>query len=239
MKIKNPPIHLGLIPDGNRRCAKRLLKQPWKGHEWGISKIKTVFEWCRELGIKTITFYALSLENMDKRPKRELDFLFNLARKETRDILENNENFVHKYKIRVRFIGRLKRLPGDLQENMKKIEKMTKDYKNYIINFAIAYGGRQEMVDACRTIAFNVAKGRLKPSAITESVIKHNLYTNGGTDPDLIIRTGGEKRLSNFLLFQSAYSEFAFIDSFWPNLKKKEFVSAIKDFSCRERRFGK
>lgn len=215
------------------------MKQPWRGHEWGISKVKTVFEWCKELGIKTITFYALSLENLDKRPKRELDFLFNLARKEFKDILENRENFVHKNKIRVRFIGRLERLPKDLQKSMKKVEEVTKGYKNYMINFAIAYSGRQEIVDACRTIAFNVAKGRLKLSAVTESVLLRNLYTNGGADPDLIIRTGGEKRLSNFLLFQSAYSELTFIDSFWPDLKKEEFISAIKGFSHRERRFGK
>lgn len=233
------PSSIGIIPDGNRRCAKRLLKQPWKGHEWGVSKVKTIFEWCKELGIKTITFYALSLENMDKRSKRELGFLFNLAGKEVKDILENRENFVHKNKIRVRFIGRLERLPRDLQRSMKNAEDITKNYKDYMINFAIAYGGRQEIIDACRTIAFNVAKNRLKPSAVTESVLKHSLYTNGGADPDLIIRTGGEKRLSNFLLFQSAYSELAFIDSFWPDLKKEEFVSVIEDFSHRKRRFGK
>lgn len=233
------PSSIGIIPDGNRRCAKRLLKRPWRGHEWGVSKVKTIFEWCKELGIKTITFYALSLENLDKRPKRELDFLFNLARKEVRDILKNRENFVHRNKIRVRFIGRLERLPRDLQRDMKNAEDITKNYKNYMINFAIAYGGRQEIIDACRTIAFNVAKNRLKPSAVTESVLKHSLYTNGGADPDLIIRTGGEKRLSNFMLFQSAYSELAFIDSFWPDLKKKEFVSTIEDFSKRKRRFGK
>jgi tritrans,polycis-undecaprenyl-diphosphate synthase [geranylgeranyl-diphosphate specific] len=237
--VNRIPASIGIIPDGNRRFAKRLMKRPWKGHEWGASKVKTVFGWCRELGIKTITFYALSLENIRNRPKRELGFLFSLARKESEEMLENRDSFVHKNRVRVNFIGKLEKLPKDLQRALKKAEDMTKGYNSYTINFAIAYGGRQEIVDACRAVALDVANGRLRPDEVNESVLKHSLYTNGGADPDLIIRTGGERRLSNFLLFQSAYSELAFIDSLWPEMTKEEFLGAIKDYSMRERRFGR
>lgn len=233
------PRHIALIPDGNRRCAKRLLKQSWKGHEWGVSKVKKVFDWGSRLGIKTITFYALSLENMEKRPKREINYLYRLAGKEVGDIIDNKDNFVHKNQIRVIFFGNLHLLPVDLQEKMEKAMDMTRGYQKFAINFAIAYGGRQEIMEACRRIATGVQAGSLMPAAIDEMVIKHNLQTNGYGDPDLVIRTGGEKRLSNFLLFQSAYSELAFVDSFWPDFSEKEFVQVIRDYQNRDRRFGK
>jgi tritrans,polycis-undecaprenyl-diphosphate synthase [geranylgeranyl-diphosphate specific] len=233
------PRHLAVIPDGNRRCAKRLLKRPWKGHEWGATKVKKVFEWGSKLGVKTITFYALSLENMEKRPKREIDYLFRLAGKEVSDMIENRDNFVHKNQIRVSFFGNLHLLPKDLQDKMDKAMDITRNYRKFAINFAIAYGGRQEITEACRRIATGVQAGKLTPSAIDEMVIKHNLQTNGYGDPDLVIRTGGEKRLSNFLLFQSAYSELAFVDALWPDFSEKEFVQVIKDYQNRDRRFGK
>ncbi len=233
------PEHIGIIPDGNRRCARRLLRQPWKGHEWGVSKVKKIFDWAKNLGVKSITFYALSLENMEKRPKREINYLFRLARKEVRDIIINRSNFVHKNRIKIIFFGNLERIPEDLQSDMKKAMEITRNYKNYTINFAIAYGGRQEIVDACRKIALDINSGRLKPEDVNEAVIRHNLQTNGSGDPDLIIRTGGEERLSNFLLFQSAYSELVFLKTLWPELKKEEFINAIKAYSERERRFGR
>ncbi len=230
---------LAIIPDGNRRCAMRLLKKPWKGHEWGVGKIKKVFEWCKEFNIKTTTFYVLSLENFKKRPKYELDFLYTLARKELRDVVGNKDNFVHKNKIRMRFFGRLELLPTDLQELIEKTASATRDYHRFTMNLAIAYGGRQEIIDAFRNLGVKIRTGKLKPEDINESVLRHSLYTNGTPDPDLIIRTGGEERLSNFLLFQSAYSELAFVKSYWPDFSKKEFVSVIRDFTRRERRFGK
>jgi len=239
MKADNIPKHIAIIPDGNRRCAKRLLQKPWKGHEWGVSKLKRIFDWSKGFGIKIITFYSLSLENLNKRPKMELKYLFRLAEKEIDDILDNKENFVHKNRIHLTFFGNLERLPAGLQGKIAKAMEATSGYRKYAINFAIAYGGRQEITRACRNIALDVSSGKLSPSDINDAVIKHNLQTNGYGDPDLVIRTGGEKRLSNFLLFQSAYSELAFTDTMWPDLTKKEFSRMIEDYSDRERRFGK
>jgi len=235
----NTPKHIAIIPDGNRRCAKRLLKRPWKGHEWGLSKVKTLFEWSKELGIKTITFYALSLENLEKRPNREVNYLFRLAAKEIDDIIENKDSFFHKDRIRVTFFGNIDKLPEGLQEKINKAMKITSKYRKNTINFAIAYGGRQEITEACRRIALGVKAGSITPASVNEMLIKHNLQTNGYGDPDLIVRTGGEKRLSNFLLFQSAYSELAFVDTLWPDLTKKEFNKIISDYRHRDRRFGK
>ncbi len=209
--------------------------QPWRGHEWGARKLEEVFGWCKELGIRNLTFYTLSLENLENRPKRELDHLLNTARRELEDVNENRDNFVHRDKVRLLFFGELDRLPKDLQEEMAKAQEATKSYSKYRINCAVAYGGRQEILEACRKLAAECSS----PSSIDEDMLRRSLQTNGSGDPDLIIRTGGEKRLSNFLLFQSAYSELAFIDSFWPDLTKEEFLAAIEDFSRRKRRFGK
>jgi tritrans,polycis-undecaprenyl-diphosphate synthase [geranylgeranyl-diphosphate specific] len=234
-----PPKHIAVIPDGNRRCAKRLLKRPWKGHEWGVSKVKKLFDWSKDLGIKTITFYSLSIENFEKRPKREVNYLLKLAGKEVDDIINNRDNFVHSNRIRVMFFGNLHLLPTELQEKMQKAMDITSGYRGFAINFAIAYGGRQEIIDACRKIAMGVGAGKIRPADIDEMMVKHSLQTNGYGDPDLVIRTGGEKRLSNFMLFQSAYSELAFVDTLWPELTKKEFVKVIMNYQHRDRRFGK
>jgi tritrans,polycis-undecaprenyl-diphosphate synthase [geranylgeranyl-diphosphate specific] len=130
-------------------------------------------------------------------------------------------------------------LPEDLQEKIDKVRNITKDYSDWSMNLAIAYGGRQEIVNAVRNIASEVSAGKLSPDKIDEAVIQHNLSTNDSPDPDLIIRTGGEKRISNFLTFQSTYSEFMFLDTLWPELGKEEFMAAVNDFSERDRRFGK
>lgn len=235
----NVPQSIGIIPDGNRRFAKRLMKQPWKGHRWGKEKLNDVFQWAIDAGVKVITVYALSLENLTSRPKHEIDVLLNIAKKEARSIIEDPMHFVHKHKAKVKFFGRTDLLPKELQQLFRKAEQKTKSYSSYSINFAIAYGGRQELVEASRNIAIKVAKGKLDPVDVDESVLRQSLQTDSHPDPDLIIRTGGEKRLSNFLLFQSAYSELAFTDTYWPSLTKKEFLSILKDFGSRERRFGK
>jgi len=233
------PYHVAIVPDGNRRFAKRLFEKPWKGHEWGIGKVKKVFSWSKELGIKILTFYTLSLENLSNRPKEELRFLFALAKKEIKDILNTRGSFVHKSRVRVRCFGRIDRVPSELQKSLRDLEEATKNYSDYYINLAIAYGGRQEIVNACQQIGQKIAAGLLSPQNINEEVMRQNLSTNGHPDPDLIIRTGGEKRLSNFLLYQSAYSELVFLDVLWPELTKKDFVQAIREFCQRERRFGR
>lgn len=233
------PISLGIIPDGNRRFAKRLLENPGKGHEWGMKKIEKIMEWCRELNIKNVTFYTLSLENMDRRPKEELDFLFALARNELTDVINNPNHWVHETRTKMSFFGQLHRLPEDLQERVERAREKTKNYKDYNLNLAIAYGGRQEILDAVRRIASEISERRLSPNDINELVFRHNLYTDGTPDPDLIIRTGGEKRTSNFLTFQSTYSELIFLDTLWPELEKEEFFNAVREFMERERRFGR
>ncbi|MEE9323301.1 MAG: polyprenyl diphosphate synthase [Candidatus Aenigmarchaeota archaeon] len=239
MLILVVPEHVGIIPDGNRRLAKRLIKKPWKGHEWGLEKIKNILEWCKELGINVMTFYVMSLENLDKRPKKELDFIFALAGKEIENMLEDKDHVVHKNKVKVSFFGKLDLLPEDLQENIRKVTEMTKNYSNYFLNLAIAYGGRQEIIDASKSIAYDVSKGIVNPEKINESLLRSYFWTNGFSDPDMVIRTGGEKRLSNFLPFQSTYSELIFLDKLWPELEKEDFFKAVKEFGERQRRFGK
>ncbi len=233
------PSHIGIIPDGNRRLARRLMKTPWKGHEWGIEKIRDVMNWCKDFQIRTLTFYVLSLENIEKRPKRELNYLFSLAKKELTEILDNPDHVAHKNRTKINFIGKLDVLPDDLLKLTEKVSKATEGYDDHILNLAIAYGGRQEIKQAIERISCDIKKGKVKPSQINDSLIKSYLYTNGYGDPDLIIRTGGERRLSNFLPYQSVYSELVFMDVFWPEMKKKDFSKAIKDFEDRQRRFGK
>jgi tritrans,polycis-undecaprenyl-diphosphate synthase [geranylgeranyl-diphosphate specific] len=235
---RNIPRHVGIIPDGNRRFARRLMRSPWKGHEWGSKKLEDVFKWSKEAGIKTITFYTLSLENLNSRPKRELDFLMKLAKDAMKDIVEGR-GFVHEDRVRVNIIGNLDRLPEDVQLLARQTMDATKGYRKFTINLAVAYGGRQELVDAVKGISLDISRGVLSPEQVSDLVLRQHLLTNGQRDPDLIIRTGYEKRLSNFLLFQSAYSELAFVDCFWPEFSKKDFDRVISDYQNRERRFGK
>jgi tritrans,polycis-undecaprenyl-diphosphate synthase [geranylgeranyl-diphosphate specific] len=232
-------MHVAYIPDGNRRFARRLMKQPWKGHEWGNNKLRDVFEWSVNAGVKAITIYALSLENLTSRPRHEIDFLLSLAKKEARGVIEDSSHFVHKNRVKLKFFGRTDLLPKELQSLFRKAEQKTRHYSSYSLNFAIAYSGRQELVEASRRIAVKISKGQLDPEDVDEHAVRQSLQTNGHPDPDLIVRTGGEKRLSNFLLFQSAYSELAFTDTYWPALTKKELLSILRDFGNRDRRFGK
>lgn len=229
---------MAIIPDGNRRLAKRLLRRPWKGHEWGVDKIKDIIEWCSEIGTRIVTVYLLSLENLEKRPRRELDFLFGLARKEMKSILDDKKHIVHRKKVRVRFFGRLDLLPKDLVQDIRRVAENTKGYSGYFLNLAIAYGGRQEIVDATRRLALDAMAGKINAGRIDEKMVRGYFWADGFPDPDLIIRTGGERRLSNFLPFQSTYSELVFLDKFWPELGKEDFMAAVNEFGERKRRFG-
>ncbi len=236
--LASPIAHLGIIMDGNRRFAQKLMLQPWKGHEWGEKKVEEVLDWCREFGIKTVTLYTLSLENIRGRPKLELDYLYKLMERVANEVLGNKKHAVHKNRMRVRIIGRTSFIPPELRKLLAKVESVTKNYENYEANFAIAYSSRAEIIDAVRSIAKLVKSGKIDAAKIDESVIKENLYNPDMTDPDLIIRTGGERRLSNFLMFQSAYSELFFTDTPWPEFSKSDFAAAIDDFNQRKRRFG-
>ncbi len=231
---KEPEIRIGVIPDGNRRAAKRLMKQPWMGHTWGVEKTRELLRWCKELDIKEITFYAFSLKNFN-RPKKEFDFLMQLFKKELTRIKDDKE--IHQDNIKIRFIGRLNMFDKELQEKMQQVMEATKNYNKHIINFAMAYDGRAEVIDAVKKIVKQVKEGKLDIEDINEDVIKKNLYISN--DVDLIIRTSGEKRTSSFLPMQADYAELVFIDDYWPNLKKEQFIAAIEDFKSRERRFGK
>jgi tritrans,polycis-undecaprenyl-diphosphate synthase [geranylgeranyl-diphosphate specific] len=225
--------------DGNRTFARRLAAKPWMGHKWGLEKSRQVLQWACEAGVKYVTAYTLSLENLKTRPKRELRYILKFLEEEADNIVHNKNHVVHKFRVHVRFIGRIHVLPEKLQEKLAAVEHATLNYKKHFLNIAVAYGGQQEIVDAVKQILIKGLKGIIRPADVNETIIRHHLYTNGQPYPDLIIRTGGEKRLSNFLPFQSAYSELIFTDTKWPELSKKDFKAALKEFSRRQRRFGK
>lgn len=238
MESSKIPVHVAIILDGNRRFAKRLMKQPWYGHKWGAKKVREFLKWLKEYGIRYATLYSLSIENLTKRPKKELDHILKIFEKEFRKVLKPNHE-AHKYGVRIKIIGRVHLLPKNLQKLFKEVEEATKHYKNYFLNFAIAYGGKQEIVDAIRKLVKRVKAGKIKPSDINENVFETFLYTNGFPPVDILIRTGGEKRISNFLLWQCAYAELFFVDKMWPEFEKKDFVRILEEYAQRERRFGR
>lgn len=227
------PKHIGLVLDGNRRFAKKLMLKPWRGHEFGAEKVEKLLDWCKEFDIRELTLYVFSWENFN-RPKEEFDYLMELFRKEfTR---YKTDARIHANKIRLNVIGRLWRFPLDVQKAANELMDATKDYSDYVVNFAMGYGGRQEVIDAVRKISEKVKSNELDIDAINEELFSKELYLE--SEPDLIIRTGGDKRTSNFLLWQSSYSEWFFIDKPWPEFEKADFLSCIEEFSLRERRFG-
>ena len=227
------PKHVGIILDGNRRFARKLMLKPWKGHEWGAKKVEKLITWCEELGIKELTLYAFSLENFN-RPKEEFNYLMNLF-KESISKLEEDPR-IKKNKIKITFIGRIWMFPKDLQELMNRLMEKTKKHNKYKINIAMAYSGRAEIIDAVKRLSQDIKNGKLSIEDLNEKVFKKNLYLE--SEPDLIIRTGGEKRISGFLLWQGSYAEFVFIDKMWPEFEKNDLVLAIKEYGRRERRFG-
>ncbi|MCK5450075.1 di-trans,poly-cis-decaprenylcistransferase [Candidatus Pacearchaeota archaeon] len=232
----NTPKHLAIIPDGNRRFAKRLMFKPQEGYKYGTKKYKEILDWCMELGIKNVTFYIFSLENFN-RPKKEFDFLMNLFEKEFKEMATNPK--IHKNQVKINFIGRIHLLPKNVQKEIKKLMNTTKNYNNFQFNFAIAYGGRAEIVDATKKIVKLVKEGKLKIKEINEKSFSENLYNKGIPDVDLIIRTS-EQRISGFLPWQSVYSELIFLpNKFFPELTKKDFLNIIRGYGKRERRFGK
>ena len=224
------PKHVAIILDGNRRFAKRLMLEPWKGHEYGFKKVETILDYAREVGIKEVTLYCLSVDNIKNRPKNELEFLYKIFRGMFKDL---DKGKTEENKIKFRFLGRLELLPKDLKDQCEKLEKETEKNNNFLVNFCIAYGGRQEIVDAVKKIL----KNKENPENIDEEIIRQNLYLQD--DPDLIIRTGGEKRTSNFLPFQSTYSEWIFLDKMWPEFEKEDLNQCVEDFKKRKRNFGK
>ena len=227
------PKHIGIILDGNRRLAKKLMMKPWKGHEWGAKKVEKLLEWAISMGVEELTLYSLSIENFN-RPKLEFEYLINLFKKEFKRI--STDSRINEQGIKINFIGRTWMFDDELQEILSKLSDKTKNNSKLIVNFAMAYGGRQEVIDATKKIAEQVKSGKLEIEKINEDVFFENL--DQSSEPELIIRTGGEKRTSNFLNFQSAYSEWIFLDKHWPEFEKKDLVSAINEFSDRKIRRG-
>lgn len=227
------PKHIGIVLDGNRRFAKRLMKKPWEGHKLGFDKVRKLFDWTAKLGIKELTLYCFSMQNFN-RPKQEFNYLMRQFKAAFDDISENRD--IKKNRIRIKAIGRTELLPEDVQKAIKKAEHATQNYNNYLINIAIAYGGREEIVDAVKRIGRLIEDRKITDSEITEELVTRNLYT--GDEPDLIIRTGGERRTSNFLIWQSNYSEWMFIEKMWPEFEEKDLIQCIEDYRQRERRYG-
>ncbi|HIJ10486.1 TPA: di-trans,poly-cis-decaprenylcistransferase [Candidatus Woesearchaeota archaeon] len=226
--------HIGIILDGNRRLAKRLMLQPWKGHEFGAQKVMKLVDWCSELDVNELTLYAFSMQNFN-RPKQEFDYLMKLFVEFCND--EEMIRRLHRNQIRVNFIGRIHLFPEEVYVSMKRLIEETKDYSNHTINFAVAYGGREEIIDAVKKLGRDIESGKVDVSSINEETFENFLYMK--SEPELIIRTGGDHRTSNFLAWQSTYSEWFFLQKFWPEFEKEDLVSVIDQFEKRERRFGK
>ncbi len=234
---QNPmPKHVAIIMDGNRRFAKDLGLKPEAGHQIGKEKIVEVLEWCFELGIKNLTIYAFSTENF-YRSTDEVQTLMNLCKQELDKATKDSR--IHKNQVRVRVIGHIESLPKDISESAKKIMQQTQKYDKYSFNIALAYGGREEIIQAIQKIAQDVKENKIQIEEIKEPIVSKYLYTNGIPDPDIILRTSGEERISNFLLWQLAYSELYFSDVYWPAFQKRDFLQAIRTVQKRQRRYGK
>ena len=232
--MENIPQHVAIIMDGNRRWAKKRLMPTQLGHAEGAENLEKIIDACAELGIKFLTVYAFSTENW-KRSEEEVDYLMKLLAKHIKDFDKRIKN----REIRFRLVGEISRLNNDLQEGIRGIEERTKNKTGLTVNIAINYGGRAELTIATKKIAELIKNGEIDIDDINEDTIQKYLQTKDSPDPDLIIRTGGEERLSGFLLWQSAYSELYFTDVLWPDFDKKELVKAIDEYNSRKRNFGK
>jgi tritrans,polycis-undecaprenyl-diphosphate synthase [geranylgeranyl-diphosphate specific] len=226
--------HIGIILDGNRRLAKRLMLQPWKGHELGAEKVMKLSDWCTGLGVNELTLYVFSMQNFN-RPHTEFEYLMKLFLQFFSDTETIQK--VHDNKIKVNFIGRIHLFPEEVHTRMTALVEETKHYTNHTINFAMAYGGREEIIDAVKKLGRDIEVGRIDPSTINEETFSNFLYMK--SEPELIIRTGGDHRTSNFLAWQSTYSEWFFLQKFWPEFEKEDLLQVIAQFEKRERRFGR
>jgi short-chain Z-isoprenyl diphosphate synthase len=233
------PNHVGIIMDGNRRFAKALGVDSKTGHDYGAGKAREVLDWSLELGIQHVTIWGFSSDNSNRNPE-EVAHLFSLFAREAKALITDER--LHKNKVRVKVIGNIEEFPESTKEALRAIEKATETYQGLLLNLALGYGGREEIVEAVRKFLHSHADTHEVHELIdqvTPEAIGRYLYTAGIPDPDFVIRTSGEVRLSGFLLWQTAYSEFYFCDAFWPSFRKVDFLRAIRSFQERERRFGK
>jgi len=233
MRLSKIPTHVAMIMDGNGRWANKRNLPRSAGHKKGADAVKKAVEAAIELGVQYLTLYAFSTENW-KRPEEEVKLLMNLLR----EYLKNDVEEYASKGVRVKFIGERYMLDDDIIEMIEKTEEKTKDNTKLTTCIALSYGSRQEITNSVKNIAELVKSGSLDINDIDEDVISNNLYTNDIPDPDLVIRTSGERRVSNYLLWQLAYAEFAFIDEYWPEFDKNLFIKILEDYNNRERRYG-
>ncbi len=231
---ENLPRHVAIIMDGNGRWARQKGMPRIAGHREGINSVREIVEFCGELGIGYLTLYTFSEENWN-RPQAEVSFLMNLLMETIRKEVEA----LHRNNVRVRVIGDIDKLPKKSREEFRECMDLTRDNTGLNLILALSYSSRNEIVNAARAIAADVAAGNVKADEISESTFSSYLYTNQIPDPDLLIRTSGEQRISNFLLWQVAYSEFYITPVLWPSFRKAEMIEALTDYLGRDRRFGK
>ena len=226
------PVHIGIIMDGNGRWAKKRGLPRFAGHKAGADTFKKIARYCNQIGIKYLTVYAFSTENW-KRPQKEVEAIIDLLR----DYLRDAENY-KKENIRVRFIGDVSVFDEEIRTKIAESQSESKDFTGLNLNIAINYGGKDEIVHAARLLAEEAVQGRLRPDEIDEAAVEARLYTNGQPNVDLVIRPSGEYRLSNFLLWQSAYAEYIFMDVLWPDFTPAHLEQALTEYAGRHRRFG-
>jgi undecaprenyl diphosphate synthase len=227
------PRHVAVIMDGNGRWAGQRGLPRLKGHEAGAESVQAVMKASRNAGVEIVTLYTFSVENW-KRPEDEVSGLMNLLPR----MLTKHENLLHENETRLRAIGRLDQLPPKTLKELKRVMEATAHHTTRQVVLALNYGGRAELSDAMRKIAVKVKEGELEPTVITEEVIAGHLYAPDLPDPDLMIRTSGENRLSNFLLWQLSYAEFYFASELWPDFREEAFNRALEEYAHRKRRFG-
>ncbi|MFP4030509.1 MAG: isoprenyl transferase [Desulfococcaceae bacterium] len=228
------PAHVAMIMDGNGRWAKRRLMNRVRGHQRGVEVVRDMVRSCADLGIAHLTLYAFSTENW-ARPRSEVSALMELLKKflrnELGEMLENG--------IRLSTVGQIERLPADVREKLRDAIGKTAHGRRMTLHLALSYGGRDELVSMARSLAEKVRDGELDPTHINEAAVAAHLYTRDVPDPDLLIRTSGEQRLSNFLLWQIAYAELFFTDTLWPDFTREELIQILRAYQGRDRRFGK
>lgn len=234
LDLSRLPAHVAIIMDGNGRWAQKKLMNRVTGHEKGAETVRMVVKTCRELGVNVLTLYAFSTENW-QRPKLEVSALMTLLRK----FIEQETPEMLKTGIRLKAIGELEMLPDSVLSPLKESMEKTKDNKGMILNLALSYGGRGEITRALRRISEEVRIGSIDSSSVTEETISSYLDTNGMPDPDILIRTSGEQRISNFLLWQVAYAEMFFTKTLWPDFTRDEFIDILAEYQKRNRTFGK
>lgn len=233
------PAHVGLILDGNRRFARGIGLDARRGHQYGVRKLRTFLEWCLEYHVRHVTLFVFSTENFSRAPE-EVQYLLDLFVRESASLLTDLR--LDTEQVRVKIIGQRHRLPRHVLEASEALELSTAGHEGMLLNIALAYGGREEITDAVKGLLREAAEQGRSLEAVADGLsaeqLSGYLYTAGVPDPDFIIRTSGEQRLSGFLLWQSAYSEFYFCDALWPEFRRIDFLRAIRDYQRRERRYG-